>query len=271
MEIPETVLLLNTIVGLIVFVAYLARSKERGFKPSKVNPLDYLFDRMPKDTFTKQPYAEAHMWLIFILGFLGFFWLMVSVMKWATVGACYHCICFAAMCAIWLEYMKRTRFITSLIYGHGKWDDQIILGAFVGLVFAIMGLAVSQISSFQVISNLQIMQFVSIKKMPVATILISAVMVPIAEEVGFRGLLLPTLSEDLGAVPGILISSFLFMIYHGYVYQAAILPLLCCFGFACVAATLALKYKSVLPGLVGHGLVNTTAILLSVVGPMMVA
>jgi len=255
MQVQEIVLLLNTLVGIFVAAMYINRSIRTGaylrFREELLDISRYVFKELPEGTFTaNQPFARAHLWLVFILGFWGFFWVMVSIMEWAVVGAVYHCVCFAATCAIWLEVSRFQRRLTAvMIYGNSRWGEQILYGLILALPFLLLG--VTQ----------QFMQTMQLTGMPVAMFLLSVIMIPLAEEVGFRGLIAPMLAESFGIMPATVLSSFLFAIFHGYVYQAALVPLAIAFSFGCVACLVNFRYKSILPGLVGHIAINCVAVM----------
>jgi membrane protease YdiL (CAAX protease family) len=88
--------------------------------------------------------------------------------------------------------------------------------------------------------------------------ILAVVLGPVAEELAFRGFLMPLLTRSLGTVGGIAVTGFIFGSAHGYEYQWSWQYMLlvslagCCFGWA--------KYKtqSTMAGALMHSAFNLT-------------
>jgi len=93
------------------------------------------------------------------------------------------------------------------------------------------------------------------------------VIVSFFEENFFGGILLPTLTEKAGIVPGVLFTSALFMFGHGLAYGWALVPLVFALVFRVVASIIILYRKSWLGTFIAHAIVNV----LSVIAIMMYA
>jgi hypothetical protein len=88
--------------------------------------------------------------------------------------------------------------------------------------------------------------------------ILAVILGPVAEELAFRGFLMPLLMRSLGTAGGILVTGFIFGSAHGYEYQWSWQYMLlvslagCCFGWA--------KYKtqSTMAGALMHSAFNLT-------------
>lgn len=96
----------------------------------------------------------------------------------------------------------------------------------------------------------------------VLSVLITVAVVPaVMEEILFRGLILQNAEEEMGTVRAILVSGFCFSLYHGSVEQTVYQFIVgCIFGF------LAVRSRSVVPGMVFHFLNNAVIIVLLACG-----
>lgn len=88
------------------------------------------------------------------------------------------------------------------------------------------------------------------------SIIYIALIGPLCEEVIMRGYVLSTLKK-YGVYLGVIISSFVFGMFHGTVTQ--IIP---CIFIGIILSTLTLKYKSILPSIIAHIITNSITILL---------
>lgn len=88
------------------------------------------------------------------------------------------------------------------------------------------------------------------------SIIYIALIGPLCEEVIMRGYVLSTLKK-YGVYLGVIISSFVFGMFHGTVTQ--IIP---CIFIGIILSTLTLKYKSILPSIITHIITNSITILL---------
>jgi len=86
-------------------------------------------------------------------------------------------------------------------------------------------------------------------------------MVPIPEELAFGAVLPPSLAEDLGIIPALIISSAVFAVFHFAVYGASPYAMLIAFLFKFVANFLILTRFSLTPGLLMHATVNTLSVI----------
>lgn len=86
-------------------------------------------------------------------------------------------------------------------------------------------------------------------------ILVVGILVPVAEELLFRGLIFQRLAEEMKPVTAILLSALLFGIYHGNVVQGI-------YAF-CIGALMALfywKFQNLLAPILMHMLANTVSV-----------
>lgn len=99
------------------------------------------------------------------------------------------------------------------------------------------------------------------RPLAVLGLLLVAVLVPVVEELLFRGVLLPALRAPLTVVPGVLLCGLVFALVH---LLPPALPYLLVAGVA--LAAMAEWYRSVLPGMVLHG-VNNALVFVLLLGP----
>ncbi len=65
--------------------------------------------------------------------------------------------------------------------------------------------------------------------------------------------------ENLGLIPGVLIGAMVFAAYHALAYSYNFTPIIYAFLFGLLAGLTTARFKSVLPGIVGHMMVNLFA------------
>ncbi|NQW19893.1 MAG: CPBP family intramembrane metalloprotease [Chloroflexi bacterium] len=92
----------------------------------------------------------------------------------------------------------------------------------------------------------------------VATIVLVGILGPIAEEIFFRGFVLPGLVKRFGIGRSFLISSFIFGLFH--IDPGAIIPT---FALGLGLGWVYLKTGSIWPAIFAHGLHNTVAVLIA--------
>lgn len=85
-----------------------------------------------------------------------------------------------------------------------------------------------------------------------------ALIPPVVEELCFRGFYLKTAQKAMGIWPAILFSSLLFWLAHDSI---SIFPL--AFGFGILGGALRVKYRSLLPSMCAHFIINSTYILMN--------
>jgi len=250
------------ILGLVIFAnivfidqmrAAIRRGEHLMSDPTGVNPLDYLFRPMPEGTYnTNQPFKKAALWGGIILGLAGPGWIIANVPEWATLGIFYALM--AVICGmIYLAEEidpKRSEVSAAMLFGYGKWEEQVLIGVALAVPFILINGRSEQI--------FQVMQ---IKGMVIGSFVVTVFIVPTVEEAMFRGISAPTIAEDAGVVHGALVSAMLFAVFHAYAYGFNWVAMFVVFVFGAIAGFVDLAYKSVLPSLVAHMLINFAAFL----------
>ena len=92
----------------------------------------------------------------------------------------------------------------------------------------------------------------------VATIILVGILGPMAEEIFFRGFVLPGLVKKFGIIWALVISSVVFGLFH--IDPGAIVPT---FALGLVLGWVYLKTGSIWPAMFAHGLHNTVAVLIA--------
>ena len=255
----EFILLGDVIFGFIVagmqIWAAVKRGEHKKYKYRDlvdVDPLDYLARPMPEGTYSaNQPFKKAFAWFGSIVGLLGFGWVAVNVPVMRVVATLYGVFGVATAAIILVEEIapRKSEITACMLWGYGDWDKQILLGVAIALPFIAVEVLFSSL-------RFGVMQ---VQGMPLASFIITVLMVPIIEEGLFRGVLAPSIAEDAGIIHGALISSFVFTVFHAYAYQLNLLALIVVFIFGAVAGFVDLVYKSILPSATAHKLINLYA------------
>jgi len=241
----------------IVFIDQMRAAIRRGehlmSDPTGVNPLDYLFRPMPEGTYnTNQPFKKAILWVGTIYGIVGSGWIIANVPEWATLGIFYALMSvFCGMIYLAEEIdPKRSEITAAMLFGYGKWEEQVLIGVALAVPFILINGHAGQV--------FQVMQ---IEGMVIGSFVVTVFIVPAVEEAAFRGIVAPSIAEDAGVVHGALVSAFMFAVFHAYAYNYSYPAMFVVFVFGAIAGFVDLAYKSVLPGLVAHKLINLAAFL----------
>ena len=254
----ETVLLLNTILGFSMFGLLTYRVIKSGAlkkgDPTGVNPLNYLFKKMPEQTYTfNQPLAIPMIWLFSIVGITNIAWVLVNVPELQGFATVYLFMALIPGFVGFFEYSVplKSRALAAVNLGWDRFGEQIFAGLVIATPF-VMTNALFTVKS-------QVME--ELAAMPVASFIFTVIIVPLIEEGNFRGALAPTIAKELGVIPSTILTSFVFMIFHAMAYEWTIPLLIYVFLFSVAATFVDLYYKSVLPSWIAHTLVNMSAMM----------
>ena len=249
------------IIGVVIFAhmvlaMQIKKAMDRGehlmTDPTGINPLDYLFREMPEGTYsTNQPFKKAIMWSGVILDTVGSGWIAVNVPEWSMLGIIYVLMSLIVAIVFLVEEIapKRSEATGAMLFGYGKWDEQILIGLVAALPFIVIN----------VVGECQLFQVMQIKGMVIGSFIVTAFIVPTVEEATFRGVVAPSIAEDAGIVHGALISAFMFAVFHAYAFHYNYLAMFVVFVFGTIVGFIDLYYKSILPGLAAHAAINTVA------------
>ena len=258
MQPAELVLVLNAVgtflVGTYLVYHAVSTGKYKKYSDNGVNPFDYLFSPMPEGTFSaRQPFFEAYAISGGYLLLVGFGWIIANVPEWFGMAIFYLCIAIVVMAVSLIERIspEGADATSAVLFGYGEWEDQFLWGALIGGVFIILNF----LNPPMQVVGLQI------EGMALASFILSVYMIPIAEEVIFRGVFTTTLMENLGLVPGVLIGGAVFAAYHAFAYSYNLTPIIYAFIFGVMTGLTTARFKSVLPGIVAHAIVNFLAYL----------
>lgn len=224
----------------------------RFFKPKmRIDPFDYMFKPVPKGYFTaRQPYINVFAWLGALQCVLGFLWMLVCVPDMRGVALVYSAMSIMVAGVYLICYYKPDMpmdLVGVMALGWCCWEDQTLAGILLSIPFIV--------ASFFVTVPMQI------KNMPIASFIVTVIMIPMVEEGLFRGVLAPSVAEFAGIFHGAMVSAVAFGIMHAYVYKLdwVRIFIVTCFGF--VASMVDFKFDSILPSTVAHAIVNAMAYL----------
>jgi len=225
-----------------------------GYPFIEVNPFDYPFGRMPNGTFNpKQPFAAMATWYGAIIGFVGLGWMMANAPNMFTISLFYFVFLLFASMIIIAENISATSMpaTSAVVFGYGAFDGQVISGAVTGMAF------IGLMQAFKVF-GLQV-ETLQVEDMPIASFIIVAIIIPLVEESVFRNVVGMSAAEMFGWIPGLFVSALLFGIFHAYAYQLNLQMMFMAFLFGLFVQFWDYKYKSMLPGLIAHTIVNAWA------------
>jgi len=246
------------LVGVVVFAFIVtamqikaAMRRREQYMVDKTPPAyDYFwFAEMPEGTLSaRQPFRKAFFWWYMVTTF-GMLWIAVNVPEWSTVGIIYVLFAAISFTVYLVEYVDPyiTDVTGCMLWGFGNYDDQILEGVALATPFVLLGF---------VGQGMQVFQVLQIEGMPVASLVLTAFLVPNIEELFFRGFITSSVAEDIGCVQGAFVSGFVFAVFHGAVYHKELIPLMIVFAFGFAASMVDLRHKSILPGLVAHTIIN---------------
>jgi len=254
----ELVLLVCTGAAYLMFFVIVYRvineGRLKGGDPTGINPLDYMFKPMPEQTYTfQQPFGLALIWSFMFAGIINLAWILINVPELYNLATVYLLMAFIPLIASLLEYSipTKSRALAAVSLGWDRFGEQIFAGLVIASPF-VMTNALFTVKS-------QVME--ELAAMPVASFIITVLVVPLVEEMTFRGTLAPTIAKERGLVPAIIITSFVFAIFHAMAYEWTIPLLIYVFVFSLAATFVALYYKSVLSSWIAHTLVNLSAMM----------
>jgi len=147
---------------------------------------------------------------------------------------------------------------------HNKWD--ILWGINIGIVVGALNFLRS-ITNKDAIFIDRIFYYIDKGMLPFYfTLPILIIIGPLAEEIIFRGILIPTLEEKMKTGYALVLSVFLFGLMHGSLYQS-IIPVF----LGAIVGGLFIKRRTVIPGFIVHSMLNFSyflAIHLTILGKL---
>lgn len=240
------------LVGLMNYIYYRKYGMDRFFKPKrKIDAYEYLFKPVPRGYFTaKQPYFNVFAWIGGLQCIMGFLWMAVCVPEMRTVAFIYLIMAGIVATCYLISYYSTPQpmeVLGVMAFGWCCWEDQVLFGMVLAIPFLIL--------SMLTVSPMQI------KDMPIASFIVTVIMVPMVEESLFRGVWAPSVAEFAGIVHGALSSAILFALFHAYVYQLDWFRIGIVFAFGFAASMVDFKFDSVLPSTIAHSIINFVAYL----------
>lgn len=215
----------------------------------------YWFSRYPEGAFSvPPPYTINPQKFLFWAGLgliLPMLWILVNMPDIANIVLVYLIMVAIFFSAAMLEFLFPRRMVVTGLLGWGgkSYDVQAV----VGLVIAITSLLLFWTSS-NPFTFLPV-QIVSLGQTLVAFYL-TVIAIPWIEELIFGNLIPSSVIEELGIVTGVIISAFIFSMFHFLVYSANIYLLITAFVFRALASIALVRFISFLPGYVAHVAVN---------------
>lgn len=221
------------------------------------------FDYYPEGTFTMRggPRSSPLVWaLVVALTLLAWFGIATPIpMK--TIGV-YAIL--GVVSLVWLiiegNFPERTTYIASvgLRPGEGKLDETVLTGVGIGVAVLLTG----NLAGVWAISPFQLEVQTVLKAMTAGMgVLFLTVVVVIIEESFFNACLAPSFAEQAGVATAVVSSAFAFFAFHFVSwFPITLLGLGILGGFRALATLAMVEYRSAVPGLIGHFMINLTAL-----------
>jgi len=226
-------------------------------KPMDIDYFDerYLFSKYPEGAFSAPPpYTISPQKFLFwasLFLVLPMFWILVNMPDLSNVTLIYLLMIAVFLAPALLEYMFPLKMEASGILGWGgkSYDVQAAVGGMIAVVTLLMFWTAPQQLSFMP------MQMIDIGK-TLAAFYLTVIAIPWVEEFVFGNFLASSFIEELGIIPGALIISAVFALFHFLVYASNIYLLITAFIFRFLTSLALVRFTSFLPGYIAHTIVN---------------
>lgn len=191
-------------------------------------------------------------WFLTLI-FFGTFTTYIQGAKGFGIGLFYMFATGFALYTWWIESSHdRTANLAVIDFGPVKrLFVTVPIGLALGLSFAVLlRYSIGAFIPFEQV------QFLGISLKLILNVVGPVIAIPIAEEAFFGGVMTPTFSEMVGIIPGALLVSLTWVIWHLGTYGQDVSILIAIFAFRMVATFAILWTKSLVPSVIGHIIVN---------------
>lgn len=248
---------LLTLIGAVALGYYITTLDVPLRKPMNIDYLSeqYWFSRYPEGAFSvPPPYTVDPQKFLFWAGLgliLPMLWILINMPDVASVTLVYLLMVAIFFSAAMLEYMFPKRMVVTGLLGWGgmSYEVQVLVGVSIAAVSILLFCSAPERFAFVPF------QVVSLGH-TLAAFYLTVVAIPWIEEFIFGNLIPSSVIEEMGIVPGVAISAFVFSIFHSMVYSSNIYLLMAAFTFRALASVALVRFTSFLPGYVGHVVVN---------------
>lgn len=244
-----TLMFVALVVYFILWAIWNRISKGKQF----FTPSNYLRSA-PSGSWTEieAPPRMAFWWFVGTMLIVA--WMMVNVPEMFGLAVIYFSMLIIYM-VVWVSESLSKKMMGAIL-SPKLTKNRVLLGVIVGILWVPIAALLS----------VQAGQPLLLVLSPLAVLAIWGVAIPLAEELAFTGVLLPSAAEDFGIIPALILKSSVFTAFHWFAATVTqtqpSLPVT--FGFSLVASVLALRTRSVLPAVVMHSVSNTVLILLAI-------
>ena len=246
------------VVGAILMTAPAWGRKKLSWKHSKGHNSINWFGPAPPGTYNSIPKRRASVELdgyVATILFISLAWISANMPSLQNI-AFYYFLFVLLYVLGWIIVHINPRSGVLCYIGMGRADAPAE-----GYVYAML-IAVAFIVTVGMIGG------ITIPSLEIGGLLLSLYMscfvVPIAEEGGFSGLLLPTLCEDLGVIPGIIITSIAFGMFHWAVYSANMAYIIALTLFRIPMCAVVLYQRDIAGATLAHAFINFVAVITAV-------
>lgn len=219
----------------------------------------HMFSRFPTNFYTC--YGKNSMGLmgtVFALSVFAFTWIAVNLPSLFELSTVYAVMGTMITAVGLIEYSTKNR-MSALV---GYLGENVSLG-FLFLIGIAISLIFAPFVLFFDVWNFQI-EPLAITGAPVLTFILVAVLIPFIEEGVWSGVVCPTFIERTGLVTGVLFVILSWVAFHYLAYQPfTASDFLFLGGFRLLTLIPIIKYKSLLPAVLSHNLINGIAVLAS--------
>lgn len=178
---------------------------------------------------------------------------LVDAISALGVGLFYMVIVTIYLVGWWLTSFKpEVRGLSVVDLGDPRsWIIGIPLGLLSGIIFVVS--MRQMIGSFFAFETLTVF---GVNIEPFVLIMAPVIMIPIAEELFFAGVMTPSLAEVFGVIPSAIIVSLIWNLWHLGTYGTETEILIALFAFRAIMTVVILYFESLMPSIVAHIVIN---------------
>lgn len=256
--------MLQLILSIIpsVLMGYVILSTEVPLrKPMNIDYLDrkYWFSGYPEGAFSVvPPYTVDPQKFIFYAGLgimLPVLWISVNVPELSNVAFWYVGLVALMLPLMMFEWIFPKKMEATAMVGFGglSYGTQAAIG--VGIALSVLMIFYSIPTEFRIFP----FSARSAGDITLFAFFLTVIAVPLIEEFTFGNLISASVIEELGIIPGSIVASLAFAMFHFLVYQSNAFFLFAAFVFRLLTCLAMVRFVSFLPGLVAHYVVNAVA------------
>ena len=212
------------------------------------------WDNTPKNWFEGSSlgsWTHPTGWEVVVLALVVSIAIFFGIRGVSTMTVFFGVLSFLTGVSVFMEIGEPSRPLASIGTG-GSWFAYALSGSAFGFAFLTISSYISSGIGYQIMQLEAVLPLVPI-------FLITGLATPIVEEGGFRGVLLPVISERLGIIPAIVLTSILFGFSH-FLLGATMSLFVATMVFSLFVSYITLKTQSIVFAVVSHMVYNMSVL-----------